>query len=62
MPTKIEILGNQGVYHPDINKENLDEDTLGRLTGWIHSIFCMDDKLNDDLINDVTVDIGQNKD
>ena len=29
---KIEILVKQGVNHPDINKENIDEETMGRLT------------------------------
>jgi hypothetical protein len=35
---------------------------LGRGTGWIHNNHFTDNKLNDDHINDVTVDIGQNKD
>jgi hypothetical protein len=35
---------------------------LGRLTGWIHSNHFTDNKLNDDHVNDVTVNIGQNKD
>jgi hypothetical protein len=35
---------------------------LGRLTGWIHNNHFTDNKLNDDCVNDVTVDIGQNKD
>jgi hypothetical protein len=30
---KIKILVKQGVNHPDIDEENLDEETLGRLTG-----------------------------
>jgi hypothetical protein len=34
---KLEILVKQGVNHPDIDEENLDEETLGRLTGWIHN-------------------------
>jgi hypothetical protein len=29
---KLEILVKQGVNHPDIDEENLDEETLGRLT------------------------------
>jgi hypothetical protein len=59
---KIEILVKQGVNHPDIDKENLDAETLGRLTGWIHNNHFTDNKLNNDCINDMTVDIGQNKD
>ncbi len=57
---KIEILAKKGVNHPD--EENLDEETLGRLTGWIHNNNFTDNKLNDDRINDMTVDIGLNKD
>jgi hypothetical protein len=59
---KLEILVKQGVNHPDIDEENLDEETLGRLKGWIHNNHFTDNKLNDDHINDVTLDIGQNKD
>jgi hypothetical protein len=59
---KLEILVKQGVNHPDINEENLDKETLGRLTGWIHNNHFTDNKLNDDCISDVTVDIGQHKD
>jgi hypothetical protein len=59
---KIEILVKQGVNHPDIDEENLDEETLGRLTGWIHNNHFTDNKHNNDRINDMTVDIGQNKD
>jgi hypothetical protein len=35
---------------------------LRRLTGWIHNNHFSDNKLNDDRINDVTVDIEKNKD
>jgi hypothetical protein len=59
---KNEILVKQGVKHPDIEEENLDEDTLERLTVWIHNTHFKDNKLNDDCINEVIVDIGQNKD
>jgi len=59
---KIEILVKQGVNHPDIDEENLDEETLGRLTGWIHNNHFTDNKLNDDRISDMTVDIGLRKD
>jgi hypothetical protein len=58
---KLEILVKQGVNHPDIDEENLDEETLGGLSGWIHNNHFTDNKLNDDRVNDVTVDIGQNK-
>jgi hypothetical protein len=63
MPTKkLEILVKQGVNQTDIDGENLDKERLGRLTGWIHNNHFTDNKLNDDYVNDVTVDIGQNKD
>ena len=58
----IEILVKEGVNHPDIDKKNLDEEALERLTGWIHNSHFTDNKLNDKCINDVTVDIGENKD
>ena len=59
---KLEILVKQGVNHPDIDEENLDKETCQRLTGWIHNNHFIDSKLNNDCVNDVTVDIGQNKD
>ncbi len=59
---KNEILVKEGVNHPNINKENLDEEALDRLTGWIHNSHFTDNKLNDKCINDITVDIGKNKD
>ena len=59
---KLEILVKQGVNHPDIDEENLDKETCQRLTGWIHNNHFTDSKLNNDRVNDVTVDIGQNKD
>ena len=59
---KIKILVKQGVNHPDINKENIDEETMGILTGWIHNNHFTDNKHNDDCINDMTVDIGHKKD
>jgi hypothetical protein len=63
MPAKkLQILVKQGDNHPDIDEENLEKETLGRLTDWIHNNHFTDNKLNDDCVNDVTVDIGQNKD
>ncbi len=59
---KIEILVKECVNHPDIDEENLDKEALERLTGWIHNSHFTDNKLNDKCINDVTVDIGENKD
>ncbi len=59
---KKEILVKEGVNHSDIEKENLDEEALARLTGWIHNSHFTDNKLNDKCISDKTVDIGKNKD
>jgi hypothetical protein len=58
---KIEILVKEVVNHPDIDKENLDREAPDRLTGWIHNSHFTDNKLNDECIYDVTVDIGKNK-
>ncbi len=58
---KNEILDKKGVNHPDIDKENLGKEALERLTRWIHNSHFTDNKLNDKCINDVTVDIGENK-
>ncbi len=58
---KFEILVKEGVNHPNIDEENLDEEALERLTGWIHNSHFTDHKLNDKCINDVTVDIGKKK-
>ncbi len=62
MTKNIEILVKEGVNHPDIDEENLEEEALERLTGWVHNSHFTDNKLNDKCINDVTVDIGENKD
>ncbi len=59
---KNEILVKEGVNYPDINEENLDEEALERLMGWIYNSHFTDNKLNDKCINVVTVDIGENKD
>jgi hypothetical protein len=59
---KNEIRVKEGVNHLDIDDENLDKEALDRLTGWIHYSHFTDNKLNDKCINDVTVDIGENKD
>jgi hypothetical protein len=62
MTKKIEILVKEGVNYLDIDEENLDKEALERLTGWIHNSHFTDNKLNDKCINDITVDIGENKD
>jgi hypothetical protein len=59
---KNEILVKEGVNHPHIDEENLDKEALERLMGWIHNSHFTDNKLNDKCINDITVDIEENKD
>ena len=55
---KIEILVKHGVNHQDIDKENLNEETMGRLTGWIHTNHFTDKKYNNDCINDINLNNG----
>ena len=59
---KIEVLVKEGVNHPDINDDHHDDETRERMTAWLHGSHLTDNKLLDDSINDVTVDIGKDKD
>ena len=59
---KIEVLVKEGVNHPDINDDHHDDKTRERMTVWLHGSHLTDNKLLDDSINDVTVDIGKDKD
>ena len=58
MHVRNEVLVKQGVIHPDIDEENLDEETIGRLTGWIHNNHFTDNKLNNDRISDINLNNG----
>ncbi len=51
-----------GVNHPDIEDKNNDEETNKRITGWLHGSHLTKNKLLSNSINNVTVDIGKNKD
>jgi Flp pilus assembly CpaF family ATPase len=59
---KIEVLVKEGVNHPDINDDHHDDKTRKRMTAWLHGSHLTDNKLLDDSINDVTVNIGKDKD
>jgi hypothetical protein len=56
------LLVKEGVNHPDINDDHHDDKTHKRMTAWLHGSHLTDNKLLDDSINDVTVDIGKDKD
>jgi hypothetical protein len=59
---RLEVLVKEGLNHPDIEDKNNDEETNERITGWLHGSHLTDDKLLSNSINNVTVDIGKNKD
>jgi hypothetical protein len=59
---RLEVLVKEGVNHPDVESKNNDEETNERITGWLHGSHLMDNKLLSNSINNVTVDIGKNKD
>ena len=58
----MEVLVKDGVNHPDIDDKKNDEETNERITEWIHASHLTDNKLLRTSINNVTVDIGKNKD
>jgi hypothetical protein len=59
---RLEVLMKEGVNHPDIEDENNNKETNERITEWLHRSHLTDNKLLRDSINNVTVDIGKNKD
>jgi hypothetical protein len=59
---RLEVLLKEGVNHPDIEDKNNDEETNERITGWLHGSHLTNNKLLNNSINNVTVDIGKNKD
>ncbi len=59
---RLEVLVKEGVNHPDIEDKNNDEETNERITGWLHGSHLTVNKILRDSINNVTVDIGKNKD
>jgi hypothetical protein len=59
---RVEVHVKEGVNHPDIEDKNNDEETNEKITGWHHVSHLTDNKLLGNSINNVTVDIGKNKD
>ncbi len=59
---KLEVLVKEGVNHPEFEDKNNDEETNQRITGWLHGSHLKDNKLLSNSINNITVDIGKNKD
>ncbi len=51
-----------GVDYLDIEDKDNDEETNERMTAWIHGGHLTDDKLLNKNLNNITVDIGKNKD
>jgi hypothetical protein len=51
-----------GVNHPDIEDNDYDEETNKRMTAWIQGSHLTDNKLLNEKMNNITVDIGKNKD
>ncbi len=51
-----------GVNHPDIEDKDNDEETNKRMTALIHRSHLTDNKLFNKNMNNITVDIGKNKD
>jgi hypothetical protein len=58
----LEVLVKDGVNHPDIDDEDNNEETNQRVAAWIHGSHLTDNKLLNENINNITVDIGKNKD
>ncbi len=59
---RLEALLREGVNHPDIEDKTNDEETNEIITGWLLGSHLTDNKLLSHSINNVTVDIGKNKD
>jgi hypothetical protein len=59
---RLEVLVKDVVNHPDIDDKNNDEETNKRMTAWIHRSHLTDNKLINKNMNNITVDIGKNKD
>jgi len=59
---RLEVLVKDGVNHPDIEDKDNAEETNERMTAWIHGSHLTDNNLLNKNINNITVDIGKNKD
>ncbi len=55
------LLRKVSTIHIHILTKRILTKALDRLTGWIHNSHFTDNRLNDKCINDITVDIGENK-
>jgi hypothetical protein len=59
---RLKVLVKDRVNHPDIENKNNDEETNERMTAWIHRSHLTDNKLLNENMNNITVDIGKDKD
>ncbi len=51
-----------GVNHPNIEDKDKDKETNKRMTAWIHRSHLTDNKLLNENMNNIMVDIGKSKD
>jgi hypothetical protein len=54
---RLEVLVKDGVNHPDIEDNDNDEETNKRMTEWIQGSHLTDNKLLNENMNNITVDI-----
>jgi hypothetical protein len=59
---RLEVLVKDGVNCPNIEDKDNDEVTNKRMTAWIHGSHLTDNKLLNKNMNNITVDIGKDKD
>ena len=59
---RLEVLVKDGVNHPNIEDKDKDKETNKRMTAWIHRSHLSDNKLLNENMNNIMVDIGKNKD
>jgi hypothetical protein len=59
---RLEVLVKDGVNHPNIEDKNNDEETDKTMSAWIHESHLTDNKLLNENMNNIMVDIGKNKD
>ncbi len=59
---RLEVLVKDGVNHLDIEDDDNDEETNERMTSWIQGSHLTDNKLLNENMNNITVDIGKNED
>jgi hypothetical protein len=64
MPGKrrLQVLVKDGVNYPDIEYNDNDEEANKRMTAWIQGSHLTDNKLLNENMNNIMVDIGKNKD